>query len=199
MVVIRSLGAVHKPVEFINKSSLRSCFINQIFEFLVACFDGAAKANGQCCGAGGTIKLSTSLVHKWYMNCGPGSNSKAKLMGAWATLFLSNLLVLPKIQILGDSKVIIDWLNEKSELRVSSLEGWKQRIQILRNTFESIQFYHIYREYNKEADALSKKALSEPEGHITLHLWNEGVEGQRRISQNLLTVLISFFSLLIHD
>jgi ribonuclease HI len=115
-------------VEIINKSSLRSCLINQIFEFPVACFDGATKANGRCCGAGGTIKLSNSLVHKWYLNCGPGSNTKAELMGAWATLFLANLLALPKIQILGDSKVIIEWLNERSELRVSSLEGWKKRI-----------------------------------------------------------------------
>jgi hypothetical protein len=49
-------------------------------------------------------------------------------MGAWATLHLANLLALPKIQILGDSKVIIEWLNERSDLRVSSLEGWKKRI-----------------------------------------------------------------------
>jgi hypothetical protein len=45
-IVIRSLGAVHKPVEFINKSLLCSCFINQKFKFHVACFDGAAKENG---------------------------------------------------------------------------------------------------------------------------------------------------------
>jgi ribonuclease HI len=107
-------------VENINQFYVRSCLINQIFEYPVACFDGAAKANGLCCGAGGTIKLSASLVHKWYLNCGSGTNSKAELMGAWATLFLANLLSLPKIQILGDSKVIIEWLNDKSELRVSS-------------------------------------------------------------------------------
>jgi hypothetical protein len=33
-VMIRSLGTVHKPVEVINKSSLRSCLINQTIEFL---------------------------------------------------------------------------------------------------------------------------------------------------------------------
>jgi len=84
-VVIRSLGSVHKLVENINQIFVRSCLINQIFEFPVACFDVAAKANGRCCGAGGTIKLSASLVHKWYMNCGSSTNSKAELMGAWAT------------------------------------------------------------------------------------------------------------------
>jgi ribonuclease HI len=155
--------------------------INQNFEFPVASFDGAAKADGLCCGAGGIIKLSNTLAHKWYLNCGIGSNTKAELLGAWATLHIANLLALPKIQILGDSKVIIEWLNDRSELRVTSLEGWKKRIKTLKNTFENTQFFHIYREYNKEADSLSKKALKEPEGYITLHLWTDGVKGQRRL------------------
>jgi ribonuclease HI len=180
-VMIRALGTVHKPEEVITSSLLRSCLINQNIEFPVACFDGAAKENGQCCGAGGIIKLSNTLVHKWYLNCGIGSNTKAELLGAWATLHIAKLLALPKIQILGDSKVIIEWLNDRSDLRVSSLEGWKKRIRTLKNTFESTQFFHIYREFNKEADSLSKKALNEPEGYITLHLWTEGVKGQPRL------------------
>jgi hypothetical protein len=49
------------------------------------------------------------------------------------------------------------------------------------NTFESFQAFHIYREFNKEVDALSKKTSVEPEGLITLHLWKEGGESQRQI------------------
>jgi hypothetical protein len=85
-VVICSIGAIHKSEEPVIKSSLRSCSLNQIVDFPVACFDGAAKEDGQCCGAGGTIRLSSSLIHKWYMNCGPGTNTKVELLGAWATL-----------------------------------------------------------------------------------------------------------------
>jgi hypothetical protein len=66
-------------------------------------------------------------------------------MGAWATLFLTNILFLSNIQILNDSKVIVEWMNERSELCVSSLEGWKKRIRTLKKNFESIQFFHIYR------------------------------------------------------
>jgi ribonuclease HI len=161
--------------------SVRSCMIDHLLEYPVACFDGATKVNGLCSGVGGTIKLSASSVYKWYLNCGIRTNTKAELMGAWATLFIANFLSLHKIQILGDSKVIIDWLNDKSELRVSSLEGWKQRIRFIRRNFEAIQFFHIYREFNKEADGLSKKALMEPEGYISLYLWSDGMEGQRRL------------------
>jgi ribonuclease HI len=123
-----------------------------------------------------------------------GTNTKAELMGAWATLYLANLLSLHKIQILGDSKVIIDWLNYKSDLRVSSLEGWKQRIQMLRRKFEDIQFYHIYRDYNKEADGLSKQALLAPEGIISLHFlvtWSGRTTSSYKYL--LVTFVLSFF------
>jgi hypothetical protein len=78
-------------------------------------------------------------------------------MGAWATLFLADHLSIHQLQVLGDSKVIINWLNKKSNLCVSSLDGWKQRIELLRKKFRAINFYHIYREFNKEADEQSKK------------------------------------------
>jgi len=114
-VVIRSIGAIHKSEEPAIKSPLHSCSLNRIVDFLVACFDGVAKVDGQCCGVGGTIRLSSSPIHKWYMNCCPGTNTKEELLGAWATLYLTKLLALPKIQILGDSRVIINWLNEKKQ------------------------------------------------------------------------------------
>jgi len=102
-------------------------------------------------------------------------------MGVWATLFIANHLSIHKLQILGDSKVIINWLNNKGNLRVSSLEGWKQRIKLLRRKFMATNYFHIYREYNKEANEQSKKAHLELEGYIVLHKWSSGLEGQSNI------------------
>jgi hypothetical protein len=62
--------------------------------------------------------------------------------------------------VLGDSKIIIDWLNNKGQLQVIALECWKDRITDLIQAFTQINFSHIYRETNVEADSLSKKALS---------------------------------------
>jgi hypothetical protein len=39
------------------------------------------------------------------------------------------------------------------------LEG---KDQILKKGYEMINFMHIHRQFNKEADSLSKKALKEP-------------------------------------
>jgi hypothetical protein len=44
-------------------------------------------------------------------------------MGLWATLTLALLWAIEKIQILGDSKVIIDWINQKGQLQAVNIEG----------------------------------------------------------------------------
>jgi ribonuclease HI len=146
----------------------------------LAFFDGAAQNHGTCSGAGGIIKLSSNKVYKWFFNCGKGTNTKAELLGAWATLFLADHLNIHKIQILGDSKIIIDWLNHKNVLQVTTLEGWKHRTTMLVNRFTTVQFFHIFREFNIEADRLSKKALLAPEGIISLQLWTGASAGPIR-------------------
>jgi hypothetical protein len=115
-VVIRSLDALQIPVEKHVSSTLRLNRLNIPLEYPLASFDGATKSDGTCSGAGGIIRGSTMMVYKWYLNCGIGSNTKAELIGAWATLYIANLISLNNLQILGDSKVIIDWINYKGEL-----------------------------------------------------------------------------------
>jgi hypothetical protein len=81
------------------------------------------------------------------------------------------------MQVLGDSRIIIDWLNNKGKLQVNALECWKDRINELIKGYTLINFTHIYRELNMEADLLSKRALQEQEGKITYHQWKDGQEG----------------------
>jgi ribonuclease HI len=77
-------------------------------ECTYAYFDGATIASGQNCGARGVIKCLDSIVYRWFVNCGGGTNTKVELLGAWATLTLAKYLNIQNIQMLGDSKVIID-------------------------------------------------------------------------------------------
>jgi len=87
------------------------------------------------CGPGGVIRTFDSLIYIWYLNSGEGTNTKAELLGIWATLTFSSHLSLPKIQDFGDSKVIIDWLNDKGQLKACSIEGWKIRTKDLIKNF----------------------------------------------------------------
>jgi ribonuclease HI len=102
------------------------------------------------------------------------SNTKAELLGVWATLLLASRHNIMDLHVRGDSKIIIDWLNKKGKLQVTALECWKDRITELTQAFSQINFSHIYRELNVEADILSKNALSKHNWHIdvsTLDRW----------------------------
>jgi hypothetical protein len=57
-----------------------------------AWFDGAAQQNGNLCGVGGVLKVDDHSEFRWTLNCGRGTNSRAELMGAWATLTLATRL-----------------------------------------------------------------------------------------------------------
>jgi hypothetical protein len=80
-------------------------------------------------------------------------------MGVWAILTMATHLSLHKLQVLGDSKVVIDCLSKKGRLRASVIENWILKILDLIKDLQEIIFQHIYMEHNKEEDNLSKKAL----------------------------------------
>jgi hypothetical protein len=84
-------------------------------------------------------------------------------------------LSIQKLQILGDSKVVIDFLNHRGRLQAISIKGWKLRTMDLANLFQEISFHHIFREFNKETDQLSKQALLELEGRLSYYKWKNGV------------------------
>jgi hypothetical protein len=81
------------------------------------------------------------------------------------------------IQVIGDSKIIIEWLKDKDKLQIVSLMGWMDRINKLKNSFKEIHYTHVYRELNMEAYSLSKKALTKTEGKIIYNCWVDGNEG----------------------
>jgi len=142
----------------------------------VSWFDGAADLSDYRCGAGGLIKTSANTVYKWTFNCVFGTNTKAKLLVSWATLILVVRLNIEVIQVIGHSKIIIEWLKDRGKLQISSLMGWMDRINKLKKYFKEVHCTHVYRELNMEADFLSKKALSKTEGKIKYNLWVDGTE-----------------------
>jgi hypothetical protein len=91
-------------------------------------FDGATLSNGTQSGAGGLIKINNYTSYRWTFNCGPGTNTRAELLGAWATLYLASRLHIDTLQIYGDSRIIIEWLNNRGDLQAIPLLAWKDRI-----------------------------------------------------------------------
>jgi ribonuclease HI len=154
--------------------------IHQSLNTTLAWFDGAAAKDDLRSGEGGVIKTREATVYKGTFYCGKGTNMRVDPLGAWVTLMLADYLEIPCIHIMGDSKVVIDCLRDKGRLMVTSIEGWKKRIKILIQKFHSIDFQHIYRDFNTDAEFLSKQAMIEPEGLVTFYQWTNGDEGPRR-------------------
>jgi len=102
---------------------------------------------------------------------------KAELLGAWASLNLARCLQIEELILLGDSKVIVDWLQGKADFKVAALMGWKDRTMESSLWFWHLYVSHIYREDNREADALSKTALKIPPGLLYFTKWEDDNAG----------------------
>jgi ribonuclease HI len=176
-VVFKILGALHKRLVVNKSQALRIKPFFRLQGYTLAFFDGAAEVGGLRCGAGGTLKCIEAPDYRWFISCGAGTNTKAELMGAWASLLIASLLNIHHLQVMGDSKVTIDWLNKKGNLQAINIEGWKIRIRELMAAFQGINFHHIYRESNEEADNLSKRALYSPKGKLIYFTWDGESEG----------------------
>jgi ribonuclease HI len=155
-------------------------------------FDSVAAGDGKNSGVGGILSIAHNHFIKWTFNSGVGTNNRAELLGIWTTLLLAKFLNLQTLVIFGDSKLVINWCNGKGSLCSLALEGWKARIQELRCHFNSLSFHHTYRDFNKAADTLSKKALQD-----CLHVRNDflySVGGQQsRLNKNHSCFLTSLY------
>jgi hypothetical protein len=94
-VIHRILSSFHWKLSSIKDLHVKPVYFSLDPGSTIICFDGAAQANGHCCGAGGTLKTHSSRVTKWFMNCGDGSNTKAELNG-FMGLSLSGLQLVTK-------------------------------------------------------------------------------------------------------
>jgi ribonuclease HI len=171
------LLAVDRPITPTKAQPNHKSTTTLPFDKAIAWFDGAAQLDGTLCGAGGYILINSHTSYKWTLNCGQGTNTKAELMGAWASLILAQRLNIEVLLLLGDSKVIIDWINGNADLQTAGLECWKDRTIEATRLIKSLSTSHIYREDNCIADFLSKQGLSRPLGFLTFSRWEDGNEG----------------------
>ena len=87
---------------------------------------------------------------------GFGTNNYAELLGLKLlfTLVLDNHI--SKLQIFGDSQLVINWATGK--FRIQNIQLSQVLYEVIRfsDMFEFVDFKHIYRERNSLADELAK-------------------------------------------
>jgi hypothetical protein len=105
------------------------------------------------------------------MNCGKGTNTKGDLLALWVFAYIKQV---PRLQLVGDSKVIIDWFTNDNNLQLISLQPWMTKIRSLNGHFQQIKAQHIYRTYNQDVDRFSKETLLLDEDDIYFSKESEG-------------------------
>jgi ribonuclease HI len=158
-----------------NELDKMDYILNSIFfgNTPIGFFDGATI--GGLCGIGIFIKLNVSHIYKGYFVGGKGNNIKVEIMGLWGLLSQAKKIHIDPIMVAGDSKAVLDWISNKSKLDILALNSWKTKIERLRDMFYGINFMHVHRQFNKEADILSKKALSSLSGWLFVEEIFEGL------------------------
>jgi ribonuclease HI len=109
--------------------------------------------------------LSQNFTHfSLKYGAGLSTNNRAELYALWILLKSALEQKVKRIQILGDSKRVLDWENGKSNITNLLSRPIMDRIQVLKGDFDGVSFIHVYREFNHKADTLSKEALTVQEG-----------------------------------
>ena len=77
-------------------------------------FDGEAQI-----GIGGArmiLYISWNHFFHMAMGCGRCSNTKDELLALWGLLHVASTIGLPRLTLLGDSKVLIEWVQSIARL-----------------------------------------------------------------------------------
>lgn len=99
---------------------------------------------------------------------------RAELFSLWAFLFVVDTLRLQKVQLLGDSKTTVDWINGKLLIQVPRLRQVMRQIEGFLSVLEWFFISHIYRELNTIVDELSKDVLDLVKGTFCMQEFFEG-------------------------
>ena len=139
-------------------------------------FNGVAWGNPTICGGGGVFYLSYEHFFQIQLGLWDGTNNYAELMA------LRILLLFPlewghtKLQFFGDSLQVINSANGIEIFHVMRLISLVEDIFWLKVQFELITFHHVYREWNRVANRLSKEATKLQKDHI--HIKEHTLEGK---------------------
>jgi hypothetical protein len=91
------------------------------WELTIGFFDGASQERGAKCGEGTIIKCPFLGKFRLKMNYRNGINTKGELLALWCILYFACYIKLNRIQLVGDSKIIIDRYTNKCNIQVISL------------------------------------------------------------------------------
>jgi ribonuclease HI len=91
------------------------------------------------------------------------SNNEAEYEALLHGLCLAISLGIKRLLVYGDSLLVVQQVNKEWDCNKETMEAYVQEVRKLENKFSSLEVYHVLREHNVAADALSKLGSTQAE------------------------------------
>ena len=127
--------------------------------------DGASRGN-PCPAAYGVFIRDArgEAVAKLKKYIGRFTNNVAEYYGFIAAMDYAHAHGVRAIRVESDSELLVKQMRGQYNVKSADLRPLYERAQKMSRGFDSFRIDHVYREQNREADALANEALDETEG-----------------------------------
>jgi ribonuclease HI len=126
--------------------------------------DGAARGNPGPAGAGVCIRDAAGrvLVERGrYL--GEATNNVAEYRALLIGLEEARRLGSPEVQVRSDSELLVRQMRGVYRVRSAPLQELHARAKALEREFERVEYVHVTREHNRDADRLANRAIDSHE------------------------------------
>jgi ribonuclease HI len=127
--------------------------------------DGGSRGNPGPAAYGVVVRDARGeIVARLRKYIGNNTNNVAEYYGLIAALDYAQNHGIRALRVESDSELMVKQMRGQYKVKSEELKPLFERAKKMSQTFESFQISHVYREQNKEADALANQALDETSG-----------------------------------
>ena len=127
--------------------------------------DGGSRGNPGPAAYGVVIRDGRGeIVAKLKKYIGRMTNNVAEYYGLIAAMDYAQSHGIRALHIESDSELLVKQMRGQYKVKSEDLRPLFERAQKMSKAFDSFRIEHVYREQNREADALANEALDETEG-----------------------------------
>jgi len=124
--------------------------------------DGGARGNPGPAGAGAVIYRNDKLVASLKKYLGEATNNVAEYEALILALTEAKKLAAgSRVEVRMDSELIVKQMKGEYKVKDKNLKVLYAKVRELLQGFQSVEFVHVLREKNKEADELVNEAIDE--------------------------------------
>jgi ribonuclease HI len=129
-------------------------------DILIGYVDGASRGNpGPAAAAGIIYDVNGNELERFALNIGTATNNAAEYAAVIEFLKRARRYGAKRVVIKSDSELVIRQLKGEYSVRDEGLQEHYRKVKELAEAFSQVEYVHIRREENKEADKLCNLSL----------------------------------------